>query len=194
MISTAEDVEMHPRGLAELAEAFARPAPLEVDLGSGNGAFLVALATLFPERNFLGVERLSRRIGNACRAAVRNGVGNVRVLRWEINDAVRSFLPAESVAVFHVLFPDPWPKRRHHVRRLINDSFLRAAWAALELEGELRFMTDDRHYFEQTRKLLPAHPFKEELWAELPGYPRTEFEQRYRVEGRAVYRLRLRKT
>jgi len=163
---------------------------LEVDLGSGNGAFLLAMAALFPERDFIGVERLSRRAEKTGRAVARNGLSNARVLHCEIAEAMRSFAP-ESVAVFHLLFPDPWPKRRHHVRRLINDAFLRAAWTALEKDGELRFMTDDRHYFEQTRKL--RHPFTEEEW-ELPDLPRTEFEERYRADGRPIYRLRLRKS
>ena len=191
-----EDVEFcatDESGPIALADLFPRFAPLEVDLGSGAGSFLIALAAAFPERNFLGVERLLHRVRRTCRGAARADLRNVRVLRREIADAVHSRLPAESVAVFHLLFPDPWPKRRHHPRRLINDFFLRAAWSALEKEGELWVMTDDRDYFEQARKLAASHPFQEAAWLERPGYPRTDFERRFTAEGRAVCRLRLRK-
>lgn len=172
---------------------FPRPAPLEVDLGSGAGSFLVAMAAANPESNFLGVERLLHRVRKTCRAASRAGLSNVRVLRGEIDEAVGSRLPAESVAVFHLLFPDPWPKRRHHSRRLVNDFFLRAAWTALEKGGELRMATDDRDYFEKSQMLAAQHPFQEEAWPESPGDRRTDFEERFVAEGRPIHRLRLRK-
>ncbi len=169
---------------------FGREAPLEVDLGAGTGTFLVALAKQFPERNFLGVERLLNRVGKVCRSAARLDLTNVRIFRGQIDECLR-LLPTESVAVFHVLFPDPWPKRRHHSRRLINDAFLRAAWSVLNREGEIRFMTDDETYFGHARKVAQAHPFIELPWPEDPSYPATDFEARFLAEGRTFHRLRL---
>jgi len=191
--SNSAAVEVPSEGELCLRELFGRSAPIEIDLGSGAGSFLLAMAAAHPERNFLGVERLLKRSEKTCRAVGRAGLGNVRVLRREIAETVEARLPAGSVSVFHLLFPDPWPKRRHHSRRLVNDFFLRAAWRALEPGGELRMMTDDRHYHEEARKTAAGHPFREVEWPENPDDPRTDFERRYLAEGRPIYRLRLRK-
>jgi tRNA (guanine-N7-)-methyltransferase len=128
----------------DVAGVFLRNAPLEVDVGCGEGAFTVAMAAKNPAHNFLGIERLLGRVRKVCRRAVRAGVGNVRLLRAENFYVVKLLLAPESVSVFHVMFPDPWPKRRHHRRRLINRDFLDAVRAALKPDGELRLTTDDR--------------------------------------------------
>lgn len=171
---------------------FGRVAPLEVDLGSGTGSFLVGMAGLFPERNFLGAERLLNRVAKTCRAVTRSNLANVRMFKGEIGECLRA-LPAHSADVLHVLFPDPWPKRRHHPRRLMNDVFLRAAWDVLKDGGELRFMTDDENYFLHARKVSRTHPYVDGVWPEDPVYPATDFEVRFLAEGRPFYRLCLRK-
>src|SRR6266550_2460619 len=99
----------------DLEKIFGRIAPLHIDLGCGVGSFICALAERMPERNFLGIERLLGRIRSAARKAAT--VGNVRLLRMENSYAVRYLLPAGSVETFYLLFPDPWPKRRHWRRR-----------------------------------------------------------------------------
>ena len=92
-------------------------APLEVDLGSGDGTFLIALANSAPERNFLGVERLLGRVRRTCRYMARTGAVNARIIRVESHYLVRYLLPRASVSVMHVMFPDPWPKRKHQPKR-----------------------------------------------------------------------------
>ncbi|MGH7936376.1 MAG: tRNA (guanine(46)-N(7))-methyltransferase TrmB, partial [Chthoniobacterales bacterium] len=118
-----------------LAQVFPRAAPLEVDLGCGDGTFLVALAAKFPERNFLGVERLLGRVRSACGKAARAKLPNVRVLRIESSYAVEYLLPPASVAVGHLLFPDPWPKKRHHRRRIVTAGFIAAIHRVLKPRG-----------------------------------------------------------
>jgi tRNA (guanine-N7-)-methyltransferase len=95
----------------DIEKVFGRSAPLQVDLGCGDGSFLCALAQRNPDQNFLGIERLLGRIRSAARKAAM--VGNVRLLRMESSYAVRYLLPAGLVETFYLLFPDPWPKRRH---------------------------------------------------------------------------------
>lgn len=182
-----------PLNLADLFPE--RPdAALEVDLGSGDGAFLVAMAQRFPERHFLGVERLLGRVRKSSRRAARNGLENLRVLRIESHYLVRHLLPPGAVAVMHVMFPDPWPKRRHHHRRLIQTEFLDAVHCALRPEGELRLTTDDLLYFEHMREVFQAHPgFAEEAWEPGDDYPQTDFERLFRARGLPVYRALLRK-
>ncbi|MEA3189214.1 MAG: tRNA (guanine-N7-)-methyltransferase [Chthoniobacter sp.] len=173
-----------------LDEHFPRVAPLEVDVGSGSGGFLIAMARRHPDRNFLGIERLLGRVRKTCEVASRLGLPNVHVLRVESAYAMEHLLPPASVRVFHVAFPDPWPKRRHWPRRLVNRVFLDAAAAALEPGGEIRFKTDDLPYFSHIASVARAHAaFREiESLAE-PDYPETNFERRFRAKGAPIYCL-----
>src|SRR5947208_666530 len=103
-------VEYIPKSLTEplnWSEIFTRSAPIEIDLGCGDGAFLMAMARTNPEHNFLGIERLLGRVNKICRKVVREDLKNARVLRIEVAYAVSNLLPAGSIAAFHLLFPDP---------------------------------------------------------------------------------------
>ncbi len=119
----------------DLADLFPRAAPLEVDIGCGEGAFLFAMAAEHPERNFLGIERLVGRVSTVCRVAAHRRLENIRVMRVESAYVLTHLLPLESVAVAHVLFPDPWPKRYHHPRRLIQAEFMQSLHGVLAPGG-----------------------------------------------------------
>jgi len=174
-----------------MEEVFSREGPLEVDLGSGDGSYLVAMALRHPERNFLGTERLVGRVRNTCRKAARAGVTNVRLLRVESGYVVRHLLAPGTVGRFYVLFPDPWPKRRHWPRRLVQPEFLRAAAAALRPSGELCIKTDDAEYFEFIGKAAAGcELFAREPWEEV--VPLTDFERHYSAQGRRIYAVCLR--
>ncbi len=173
---------------------FGRAAPLHVDLGCGDGAFLFALATRTPEKNFLGVERLAGRVEKACRKAARIRTDNMRVLHFEIAYAVEYLLPERSVETFHLLFPDPWPKRRHHRRRMVTTGFLRTIWAALEENGILRIATDHLDYFTRISRLAEEST----LFAFMQpsgenDFPVSAFERKFASTGARIYRLELRK-
>ncbi len=167
---------------------FPKPAPLEVDLGCGDGSFLVAMAQANPGRNYLGIERLFGRVRNTCRKAERAALTNVRLMRMESAYAIKHLLPAGTVSRFYVLFPDPWPKRRHWPRRLIQADFLEAAATALAPGGEICVKTDDAEYFEYIRKVasgcarLTRGAWEEEV-------PRTDFERHYVAQGRTIRTL-----
>jgi len=176
----------------EMEKMFPRTGRLEVDLGCGDGSFLVAMAQRHPERNYLGTERLLGRVRSTARKAKRADVTNVRLLRVESGYVVSHLLPAESASRFYVLFPDPWPKRRHWPRRLIQEDFLDAAAIALKVEGELCIKTDDADYFRFIEKKAAAcKQFERELWEE--DVPRTDFERHYVAQGRAIYSVCLRR-
>jgi tRNA (guanine-N7-)-methyltransferase len=171
---------------------FGRAARLHVDLGCGDGAFLFALATRMPEKNFLGVERLASRVEKASRKAHK--IDNMCVLRFETAYAVKYLLSERSVETFHLLFPDPWPKRRHHRRRIVTKDFLRAIWAALEENGVLRIVTDHFDYFTRISQLAEGsslfafmQPSREN------DFPASAFEKKFASTGARIYRLELRK-
>jgi tRNA (guanine-N7-)-methyltransferase len=165
---------------------------LEIDLGCGDGAFLVAMAARFSERNFLGIERLVGRVRSACGRATRHGLGNLRVLRVETSYAVEYLLPPDSVAAAHLLFPDPWPKKRHQRRRIVTKDFVNAVHRALALNGYWRIATDQEDYFVSIRELVAGVAFAEEAEGD-EAFPPTTFEKRYRAQGTPIYRLGLRK-
>src|SRR5437773_3566140 len=140
----------------DLEKIFGRRAPLHVDLGCGDGSFLCALAQRLPDKNFLGIERLSARIRSSARKAA--SLGNVRLLQMESSYAVRYLLPAESVETFYLLFPDPWPKRRHHRRRIVTPDFLDSVHVALEQNGITYIATDHLDYFRKIKEIAESIP------------------------------------
>jgi tRNA (guanine-N7-)-methyltransferase len=175
-----------------VAELFGRNALLHVDLGCGDGSFLCEMAQQFPKRNFLGIERLTKRVEKVRRRAKETE--NVRVLRADTLYAVRYLLPESSVETFYLLFPDPWPKRRHQFRRVFTRAFLDAIAVTLEKHGVLRVATDRLDYFHQIERLSRAHSSFEVVESHDLVLPLTKFERKFREQGSPIYRLTLRKT
>jgi tRNA (guanine-N7-)-methyltransferase len=175
----------------DVGELFRRNAPLHVDLGCGDGSFLCELAQQFPEKNFLGIERLSKRVEKARRKTEK--IENVRVLRADTSDAVRYLLPENSVETFYLLFPDPWPKRRHQRRRIFTRGFLDSVAAALEHDGLLRVATDQLDYSQQIEQVSRAHPQFEIVDPGDMALPSTKFERKFQEQGASIHRLTLRK-
>lgn len=179
----------------EPAELRRGDRPLEVDLGCGDGSFLLEMAAKHPERDFLGVERLLGRVRKVCRKLTRRRLDNARVLRLESRYTVEWLLPPGSISRLHLLCPDPWPKVRHHRRRLMQPAFLDAVRGTLEPGGEFLFMTDHEEYFEWAMERALGHAGFERLpWEEDTFfYPKTDFQVQWEAEGKRMFRLRLRK-
>jgi tRNA (guanine-N7-)-methyltransferase len=189
-------MELIPPSILEplsLREIFSTDRLVEVDLGSGPGKFLVESALKFHDRNFLGIERLLGRVRKTCRVASEIGLTNLRVLRLELDYTVRYLLPENSVWRFHLNFPDPWPKRRHQMRRVVDGEFLGAIYRSLVDGGELWIKTDHEAYFQQISKVAAASDLWDSLDWEDEGYPRTDFEELFLAKEMPIYRLRLRK-
>jgi len=193
-------------GPLDLLAIFGRVAPLQVDLGCGDGSFLCELALRYSEKNFLGTERLVGRVAKSCRKSAE--LENVRVLNVESSYAVRYLLPAGSVETFYLLFPDPWPKRRHHRRRIVTKAFLESTHRTLENGGVLQIATDQLDYSRQIERLAQASSLQvsENLDGLKPpslrretssdgngDLPLTKFERRFSALGAPIYRLTLRK-
>ncbi len=177
----------------ELDALFGRRAPVEVDLGCGDGAFLVALAAQHPERNYLGIEKLFGRVRTSCKRAERAGLANVRVCRVDITRAVVFLLPPKSVDVFYIMFPDPWPKRRHQRRRILTPELLDSIAKTLVPKGVLHLATDQRDYYEHLLQSSEATQLFERIDGVERPMPSTTFEQRFLDARDPIYRLGLRK-
>jgi tRNA (guanine-N7-)-methyltransferase len=172
------------------SEVFGNDRLVEVDLGSGSGKFLVEAAEKYPDRNFLGIERLLGRVRKTRRRAFRLGIQNLRLLRMEMEYAVKYFLPKESIFRFHLSFPDPWPKRRHQTRRVVDRDFFEALWRALVTDGEVRIKTDHEPYFRQiVRAAEASRPWQISDWID-EDYPVTDFEKDFLSKDLTIYQLR----
>jgi tRNA (guanine-N7-)-methyltransferase len=168
-------------------------APLEVDLGCGDGLFLAAVAAANPAQNFLGIERMPGRVRSACRKIEVDGLTNVRVLQVEILYAITHLLPAGSVEAFHLMFPDPWPKRRHSRRRVVTEEFFDAVNRALAPCGLVRIATDELDYFREIRRLAAQSSGFIGIADREPPVSLSTFEKRFTHDGLAIHRLVLRK-
>ncbi len=182
----------------DLEKIFRRKALLHVDLGCGDGSFLCALAQRLPDKNFLGIERLSGRVRSTARKATSldnvrlTSLDNVRLLQMESSYAVRYLLPAESVETFYLLFPDPWPKRRHHRRRIVTPDFLNSVHAALEQNGVIYIATDHLDYFRKIKKTAESTPGFAIDDADV-DLPQSKFGLAFRQKGAPIHWLALRK-
>ena len=177
----------------DLEAIYGNRAALEVDLGCGDGLFLADAAAANPSNNFLGIERMPGRVRSASRKIEAAGLTNARVLEIEISYAVRHLLPAASVAVFHLMFPDPWPKRRHSPRRVFTGELLTALHRALVSDGTLRLAMDQIDYFRETERVASCSPdFAMISDRETPASTST-FENRFLRDGLEIHRLVLRK-
>ncbi len=160
-----------------LDRIFGRRAPLEVDIGCGKGRFLLAHAAAHPETNFLGIERMLRRLRKVDRRARRRRLDNIRLLRAEAYYTVSYLIPAESVTAYYAFFPDPWPKKRHQRHRLFDARFIDALHRTLRTGCAFHFATDHIPYLEAVRELVGNDPRFEEITPYLPADDeKTNFE------------------
>ena len=174
----------------DISALFGRIAPLHVDLGCGDGRLLQTLAAEYSDHNFLGVERLLHRVRSSHRKAA--SLPNIRIIRSETLFVVQHLLPPDSVQAFYLLFPDPWPKRRHHRRRLVTAEFLEAIWSRLIPNGSLFIATDHDDYFATIRKVLQGNArfsANDRAWI----LPATTFERKFVEASVPIHRLELRK-
>lgn len=168
----------------DLPKMFPRLQPLEVELGSGDGSFLVNYAAGQPEINLIGVERLLGRLRKIDRKGRRARLANLRCVRIEAAYFLEYLLPPQSAQAIHVYFPDPWPKRKHHKHRLINEHFVKTARQALAPGGTVYLRTDDAPYFAQMREVFGAATFFRET--ETPpalASVVTDFEKAFNQKG-----------
>jgi tRNA (guanine-N7-)-methyltransferase len=188
------------QGKIDFAQVFGRSAPVHIEIGSGKGAFLVHQAQAQPEVNFLGIEWARKYYRYTVDRIGRRELTNVRILRADAPVFLRDFVPEESVDCFHIYFPDPWPKKRHHKRRLMQSSNLEVILDRLKPGGEIRLATDHEEYFQQMQDVTTAYRTKlEPIEFERPAGARegeitgTNYERKYVKESRPIYKAAFRK-
>lgn len=187
-------------GTIDFAQVLGRPGPVHIEIGSGKGTFLVHQAQAQPEVNFLGIEWARKYYRYAVDRIGRRGLHNVRILRVDAAPFLRDFVHEASVDCFHIYFPDPWPKNRHHKRRLLQSSNVDTLIQCLKPGGEIRIATDHEEYFEQIKDVASAYRtklqeivFERPAGAEAAERTGTNYERKYVKEDRPIYTIALRK-
>jgi tRNA (guanine-N7-)-methyltransferase len=176
---------------------FGRTAPLVLEIGSGMGESTAVLAAAAPDVDHIAVEVYEPGLAQLLMRVTQAGLNNVALLRGDAVALLRELVPPSSLAGIRIFFPDPWPKRRHHKRRLVQPGFVALAASRLEPGGTLHLATDWVDYAQQMRAVCDAEPALENTaadqpggWTPRPGWrPVTKFEQRAHVEGREVHDL-----
>ena len=173
-----------------LEELFPVAQPAELEIGCGDGGFLLEWATRYPGKNFIGVERLLGRIRKLDKKGRRAGLTNLRLLRFEARYLLQYLLPDHAFDAVHIYFPDPWPKDKHRRHRLIGEHFPELARRILLPNGIVHLRTDDPAYFEQMQEsFLPSKYFSvTETPVELANVT-TEFERQWNEEGKPTLRV-----
>jgi tRNA (guanine-N7-)-methyltransferase len=176
---------------------FGRAAPLVLEIGSGMGESTAAMAAADPDTDHIAVEVFEPGLAQLLMRIADAGLTNLSVLRGDAVALLRESVPAGSLAGIRIYFPDPWPKRRHHKRRLVQPPFAALAASRLRVGGTLHLATDWDDYAEQMRAVCEAEPLLENTSAAEPGgwtprpswRPVTKFERRAGLEGRDVHDL-----
>lgn len=166
-------------------------APWEVELGFGKGRFMLRSALEHPDRNYLGIELVSKYYRLLERRARKQGADNLLVVRGEALYLLSAALPPAFASVLHVYFPDPWPKNKHHKRRLFDPETVDLVMGLLKPGGRLCFATDFLEYGELVYDILKDYPGltlqrREAPW---PDGARTNYEAKYIEEGRPILRF-----
>ena len=182
----------------DLTAAFGRDAPTCLEIGFGIGEVIGALAEAHPERNYLGIEVHRAGVGRLLLRAQERGLSNLRVVCDDAVEVLEKRLAAGSLEEILVFFPDPWHKKRHHKRRLIEPTFAALLASRLSVGGTLRLATDWQDYADQMQSVLNAEPALASLAAggfvERPGFrPPTRFERRGERLGHGVWDLAYRR-
>jgi tRNA (guanine-N7-)-methyltransferase len=177
----------------ELDHWFGRPAPVILEIGSGMGESTAALAAAAPELNHLAVEVYQPGLAQLLMRIRDRQLSNLRLIRGDAVRVLRELIEPDSLAGIRVYFSDPWPKRKHHKRRLVQPPFVTLAATRLRPGGTLHLATDWAHYADQMYTACQAEPLLVNTapgavgWTPRPDWrPLTKFEQRARAEGRAV--------
>lgn len=186
-------------GKIAFGDVFGRSGPVHIEIGTGRGTFLVNEAKARLEVNFLGIEWASKFYRYSVDRIGRWELENVRIIRADAAVFLAEFVQAESVDCFHIYFPDPWPKKRHHKRRFICETNIKELLRCLKVDGVIKIATDHIGYFEQiervlnTRRDLERIDFLTTSGADQGEWVGTNFERKYLKENRQIYTVAVRK-
>jgi len=203
LLKNYENIALNPseiKGKIDFNTIFDTPAPVQIEIGSGRGTFLVNQAKSQPSINFIGIEWARKYYRYSVDRLGRWGLKNVRIIRTDAVAFIAENVPDSSVEGFHIYFPDPWPKKRHHKRRFLQQSNLDQMLRCLSPEGLINIATDHEEYFEWMNDLVDQNTnkvtkidFLKPTGAEETEHVGTNFERKYLKLGKKTHALALKK-
>ena len=181
--------------LLDLARVFGRDAPKILEIGCGKGETTAEIAATYPENDYLGIEVHTPGVGSLCKQIAERGLSNLRICQHDAVEVLRAMIAPEALAGIHIFFPDPWPKKRHHKRRLIQPPLVALLASRLAPGAYIHCATDWENYALQMLEVLAAEPSLENSPTALqggfvprpPSRPRTKFEERGLRLGHGVW-------
>jgi tRNA (guanine-N7-)-methyltransferase len=196
MIEITSPLFIRPEQLpkpADWAAIFGNSQPLALEIGCGIGDFIARTATDQPATNFIAIDYYNRGCDSTCRRLQRLGIDNVRVVRAEARQFIADHLGPHSLAAVYINCPDPWPKKRHRKRRLVNRQFIDFISGYLAAGGDLFFATDFADYGIDVTGMLPGVGGLENALApdlyrhRLDGYHPSKYMQKFMTAGKQIY-------
>lgn len=188
------DIAINPREVGfvrlDLAELFGNGNPVVLEIGSGKGRFLISSAVEQPDVNFIGIEKSLHYHRVINERVEKRHLTNVRLINHDAFLVVRDMLPDACLREIHIYFPDPWPRKREQKRRIIRPEVLEQFRRVLVDGGSGIYVTDHREYFEAAAPLIEAAFRSERRIPQPEDSPRTNYEAKYREEGRPIYEIR----
>ena len=176
--------------VVDLVQVFGRPAPKILEIGFGMGETTARIAAEHPERDYLGIEVHTPGVGSLLQLVAAQGLSNIRIVKHDAVEVLQHMIAPGSIDGVHIFFPDPWPKKRHHKRRLLQPPLVALLASRLKSGGYVHAATDWEEYAQQMLQVLAAEPFLENTadgYAPRPAYrPLTKFEQRGLSLGHVV--------
>jgi len=170
-------------------EIFRRNAPLVLEIGSGMGETTAQIAKAHPETDFIAVEVHGPGVGSLLNRVAAEKLSNVKIIRHDALDVLEHMIPDNALAAIHLFFPDPWPKKRHHKRRLVQPAFAALAARKLAPGGILHAATDWPEYAQWMDEVLSTEPLLEKADRGLTPKPLTKFEARGKRLGHPIREL-----
>lgn len=190
-------IEEHPEAMLTIEQIKEFKMPFALEIGSGKGKFLHDLALNNPKQSYIGIERNVTCAGIACKKLVEDEITNAKLM-FVNADEVLDALPAASLSTIYLNFSDPWPKKKHHKRRLTAPSYLAKYYRLLLNKGEILIKTDNDDLFAFSVENLRNSPFKivkieENYDGQDPLDIPTEYELSFREKGQSIHRIVVKK-
>lgn len=191
---SGNDLLINPRdtglGRLDLRQLFGNDHRVVLEIGSGKGRFLIGAAVEQPDVNFIGIEKSLHYHRVIAERAGKRGLRNVRLINYDAYPVLRDMIPDAALSEIHIYFPDPWPRKREQKRRIIRAEVLAEMRRTLVEGGSGIYVTDHRQYFEIAAPLIAEFFPSERRVPTADDPPRTNYEAKYRAEGREIYEVR----
>lgn len=192
-LSDAYMIPYEPLKPFHSAEVFMREAPTIIEIGFGMGTSTALIAQKFPENNYIGIEVHRPGIGKLLSEIERLGLKNIRIIQHDAVEVIKNMISQGSIDGFHIFFPDPWPKKKHHKRRLIQPEFVSLICSALKQSGYLYAVTDWDPYAEQMLEVFQAESMLKNTFTDYAPSkdwrPLTKFEQKGLSQNHVIHEL-----